>query len=61
MFSIFSQFSNYNRCKDVCAGMAYLCESNIVHSDLAARNVLVSLSDTSNGSKYMAKIGDLVT
>ena len=50
----------YIRVRDVAAGMVYLSESNIVHSDLAARNVLVSFSDNGKGSKYLAKIGDLV-
>ena len=39
--------------------MAYLAESNIVHSDLAARNILVTTGDNGKASKYLAKIGDL--
>ena len=36
--------------------MAYIADCKIVHSDLAARNVLV---DQNGNSKYLAKIGDL--
>ena len=40
--------------------MAYLADSNIVHSDLAARNVLVTTTgDSGKSSKYLAKIADL--
>lgn len=44
---------------DVASGMAYLADSNIVHADLAARNVLVTTGDSGKSSKYLAKIGDL--
>ena len=39
--------------------MAYLADSNIVHSDFAARNVLVATGDSGKDSKYLAKIADL--
>jgi serine/threonine protein kinase len=38
----------------MAAGMVYLSESNIIHSDLAARNILIASKD-----KYLAKISDL--
>jgi tRNA A-37 threonylcarbamoyl transferase component Bud32 len=43
------------RCLDIASGMAYLADSKIVHSDLAARNVLMTYTE----SKYMGKIADL--
>ena len=42
---------------DIASGMAYIADSKIVHSDLAARNILMTASD--GKSKYLAKIGDL--
>lgn len=46
------------RCLDIASGMAYIADCKIVHSDLAARNVLMTVSDNGN-CKYLAKIGDL--
>jgi tRNA A-37 threonylcarbamoyl transferase component Bud32 len=39
--------------------MTYLSDCKIVHSDLAARNVFMSIGNSGKSSKYLAKIGDL--
>ncbi len=41
-------------CTDTAAGMQYLSNKRVVHGDLAARNVLVSITD----GKLVAKIAD---
>jgi len=41
-------------CAQTCAGMVYLEEQKIIHRDIAARNVLVTVDD----AKYICKIGD---
>lgn len=46
---------HFNRCRDIAAGMVYLSASSIIHSDLAARNVLIVNKET----QFLAKIGDL--
>ena len=38
----------------ICKGMEYLASKNIMHGDLAARNILI----TNNGESYVAKITD---
>ena len=40
---------------DCAAGMAYLHDRNIIHCDLALRNLLVS---SSSDSKYLVKVAD---
>ena len=40
----------------ICKGMEYLASKNIMHGDLAARNILITNSD--NNESYLAKIGD---
>jgi len=40
---------------DVCSGMAYLGEHNIIHRDLGSRNLLVATTDEG----YIVKIADL--
>ncbi len=42
----------------IARGMLYLSSKNILHNDLAARNVLVSLNERTNENKYLCKIGD---
>jgi len=41
-------------CKDVAAGMMYLNSCNIVHCDLAARNIMLK----TDGTKFTAKVAD---
>ena len=40
----------------ICKGMEYLASKNIMHGDLAARNILITNSN--NGENYLAKIAD---
>ena len=39
-------------CKQICSGMAYLHSQNILHRDLACRNILVSNKNNS----YLIKV-----
>ena len=45
----------YFRTKDAAAGMNYLSEQNIIHRDLALRNLLVAPSQK-EGIKYLVKV-----
>jgi STE20-like kinase len=45
-------------CVHIARGMAYLHSSKILHNDLAARNVLLTLNDNTNEGKYLPKISD---
>ena len=40
----------------ICKGMEYLASKNIMHGDLAARNILIT--DSNDGESYLAKIAD---
>ena len=40
----------------ICKGMEYLASKNIMHGDLAARNILIT--KLNNDESYLAKIGD---
>ena len=40
----------------ICKGMEYLASKNIMHGDLAARNILITNSN--KGENYLAKIAD---
>ena len=40
----------------ICKGMEYLASKNIMHGDLAARNILITNSN--NGENHLAKIAD---
>ena len=40
----------------ICKGMEYLASKNIMHGDLAARNILITKHN--NDESYLAKIGD---
>ncbi len=45
-------------CVHIARGMTYLHSCNILHNDLAARNVLLTLNDKQNQGKYLPKISD---
>ncbi len=45
-------------CVHIARGMAYLHSRNILHNDLAARNVLLTINDKQNEGKYLPKISD---
>jgi serine/threonine protein kinase len=45
-------------CVHIARGMAYLHSVNLLHNDLAARNVLVTLNDTKDDGKYWLKVSD---
>ncbi len=42
----------------VARGMSYIHSLDILHNDLAARNVLVTKNDRENEGKYLLKIAD---
>ena len=43
---------------DIARGMEYLASKNVMHGDLAARNVLISSKKTSKGEVLVAKVAD---
>ena len=43
---------------DIAKGMEYLSKNSIMHGDLAARNILLSIQNCGNESKLVAKIAD---
>ena len=43
---------------DVAKGMEYLSRNNIMHGDLAARNILLSRQTIENDTGLVAKIAD---
>ena len=43
---------------DVAKGMEYLSRNNIMHGDLAARNILLSRQSLENDSGLVAKVAD---
>jgi serine/threonine protein kinase len=45
-------------CVHIARGMAYLHSVDLLHNDLAARNVLVTLNDTKDDGKYSVKVSD---
>jgi serine/threonine protein kinase len=45
-------------CVHIARGMSYLHSCNILHNDLAARNVLLTINDKQNEGKYLPKISD---
>ncbi len=47
--------SNQHRVKHALAGMNYLANNEIVHRDLALRNLLVGFDQNRN---YLVKVGD---
>ncbi len=45
-------------CVHIARGMTYLHTLHILHNDLAARNVLLTMNDKQNEGKYLPKISD---
>ncbi len=45
-------------CIHIARGMSYLHSQNILHNDLAARNVLATLNDRKDDGKYLLKVSD---
>jgi serine/threonine protein kinase len=45
-------------CFHVARGMAYLHSKDILHNDLAARNLLVTKNDFERDGKYLLKVSD---
>jgi serine/threonine protein kinase len=45
-------------CVHIARGMAYLHSVDLLHNDLAARNVLVTLNDSKEDGKYLVKVSD---
>jgi proto-oncogene tyrosine-protein kinase ROS len=50
-------FLIFSRARDIASGLVYLSDQNIIHADIAARNILVTYSTDPN-AKYLAKIGN---
>jgi serine/threonine protein kinase len=45
-------------CVHIARGMAYLHSVDLLHNDLAARNVLLTLNDSADDGKYLVKVSD---
>jgi Janus kinase 2 len=45
-------------CVHIARGMAYLHSVDLLHNDLAARNVLVTKNDLKEDGKYLVKVSD---
>ena len=45
-------------CVHIARGMNYLHSKNILHNDLAVRNVLLTKNDREKDGKYLLKVSD---
>ena len=45
-------------CVHIARGMYYLHSRNVLHNDLAVRNVLLTKNDRPNDGKYLLKVSD---